>query len=107
MLQSAYCVVQTTCPDQPTCQTIIKELFDLHLAACVQVQEIQSHYIWEGKIQHEKELLLNIKTLSKHFQTIQNLICKLHPYEVPEIIQIPILKGSPPYLQWINKATYA
>ncbi len=101
MTKPSCCIVQTTCPDEKSCQRIIDELFNHHLAACIHTQEIKSHYIWNKKIEHDKEILLGIKTQNTHFHAIEKLIKSIHPYEVPEILLLPIIDGSPEYLEWL------
>lgn len=84
-------------------QTLVKE----KLAACVNVVfPIRSYYTWKGKVHKDKESLLIIKTKSLLFERLKKKILSLHSYEVPEIIFLPIQKGSKSYLDWIDKETY-
>jgi periplasmic divalent cation tolerance protein len=65
----------------------------------------QSFYWWEGNICSEKECLLLIKTKASLYSRLEKRIKKIHPYQVPEIIALPIEKGSPEYLDWLDKET--
>jgi periplasmic divalent cation tolerance protein len=94
-----------TCPNQEIADKIATSLLEGRLAACVQFQNIVSRYIWEDEICTNPEIMLFIKTQSHHYQAIQNTIIKNHPYQVPEIISIPIKDGLPSYLAWISDST--
>ncbi len=97
-----YSVIMTTFKDRTVGDKIINALLEQNLAACIQESEIKSHYKWQGKIEHENETLLLIKTRAELFDDIKNLILELHDYETPEIIMMPITKGSKTYLEWIE-----
>ncbi len=72
------------------------------LAACVSIiRNVESTFIWKGKIDRSKETLLVIKTKEACFKRLKNQVKKIHSYEVPEIIGIPIIAGSKEYLDWI------
>jgi periplasmic divalent cation tolerance protein len=74
------------------------------LAACVQIiNPIQSIYRWEGKIVEDKEALLLLKTKTTLTDGIKTLLKEIHPYEVPELIIIPVGDGYEPYLSWVDK----
>jgi periplasmic divalent cation tolerance protein len=75
------------------------------LAACVQIQQIESFYAWVDNIEHGNEHLLAIKTKATLFEDLSRFILQNHDYHIPEIVQIPIEKGSGPYLEWIEAAT--
>ncbi len=75
------------------------------LAACVQIIEITSHYIWEGHKQIGKEYLLLLKTRRSLYDRIEGFIRNRHGYAVPEIILIPVEAGFEPYLRWIQEST--
>ena len=96
-----FSIVMTTCGDADRARPITCALLEEGLAACVQVMPIQSHYIWEGAVQHEHEVLLLIKCRAENYKAIENVILRLHDYEVPEIVQIPITDGSRKYLDWV------
>jgi periplasmic divalent cation tolerance protein len=102
-MQEDYCIVMTTCPDKTAAQAIIGGLLKQRLAACIQEIGIDSSYRWKGKLEREKELLLLIKTKSSLYGKIEAFINANHPYEVPEIIRVPVTAGSPSYLAWIDE----
>lgn len=95
-------VVLTTCPDEATAARIATELIDSRLAACVTRQPVHSTYRWQGRIENEPEVLLVIKTLNSRFPDLEIRLKSLHPYEVPEIIALPIAAGSNAYLSWLS-----
>ena len=81
-------------------------LVSKRLAACVQlVSKLESHYRWKGKKEISREILLIIKTRSSLYKKVEAAILKNHSYEVPEIICLPISKGSKTYLNWLAKET--
>jgi len=83
---------------------VAEKLISSQLAACVNIiPGIQSVYEWEGKYCHDKERLLLIKTTKENETDLYQMIQKIHPYELPEIISLPIQNGSPDYLNWIRK----
>jgi periplasmic divalent cation tolerance protein len=78
-------------------------LIGAHLAACVQIlPEMESVYRWEGKIERQSEILLLAKTTTAKFADLEREVRALHSYETPEIIAVPIVAGSNPYLQWLD-----
>lgn len=101
-----YVLILTTVPDGPTAKSVATGLLEGRLAACVTVMpSCESRYWWEGKIAEEQELTLFIKTRSELFDLVEAKIKALHPYRVPEVIAVPILRGSPSYLDWISSET--
>jgi len=77
-------------------------LVGAHLAACVQIlPEMESVYRWEGKIERQSEILLIAKTTTAKFAELEREVRALHSYETPEIIAVPIIAGSSPYLSWL------
>ena len=78
-------------------------LVSKRLAACVQILPgLESHYRWKGKKETSQEVLLLIKTKTSIYKKVESLILKNHPYEVPEIICLPIAQGSKTYLSWLG-----
>ena len=76
-----------------------------HLAACVQIlPEMESVYRWQGKVERQAEVLLIAKTTLAKFDELEREVRALHSYDTPEIVAIPILTGSAPYLEWLVKA---
>lgn len=100
-----YCIVLTTCPSQEEADKIATMLIHEHLAACVQVMAILSYYEWKGRVNSDSERLLFIKARAENYERIESLILKNHSYEVPEIVQVPILKGSKDYFGWIDEVS--
>ena len=100
-------VVLVTVPSQETGQEIARALVKQKLAACVNLlTPIQSIYTWEGKVQEEEEALLIIKSRAELFEEkLMPAIRAMHPYEVPEIIALPVLAGLPDYLNWVDEST--
>uniref|UniRef100_A0A832GZS5 Divalent-cation tolerance protein CutA n=1 Tax=Oscillatoriales cyanobacterium SpSt-402 TaxID=2282168 RepID=A0A832GZS5_9CYAN len=97
-----FCVVLVTVPSKAQAESIAKTLVELKLAACVSVLPVCSIYTWQGNLQTEEEWQLLIKSSLARFTELETKLRAIHPYEVPEIIAVPILAGSPPYLQWIE-----
>jgi len=81
-------------------------LVGAHLAACVQIlPEMESVYRWQGKIERQSEVLLIAKTMRGKFDELEREVRALHSYDTPEIVAVPIVTGSAPYLEWLNQAT--
>ena len=96
-------IVLCTVPDRDTAEQIAANLVTERLAACVNiVPGITSVYRWENRIEKDAEYLLIIKTHSAVFDRLQDSIKRQHPYELPEVIAVPIKDGLPEYLDWIS-----
>ena len=104
-MSAEYCMVMATFPDAAVAARILEGLLAARLAACVQTLPIQSAYRWQGKIQREPEVLALIKTTAARYPEIEARIRAEHPYETPEIIAVPIIKGSREYINWLNDET--
>jgi len=103
-MDSKYVTVFCTVPDEKTAEKISKTLVEEKLAACCNIiRNIRSIYAWEGKIYDDPELLIIIKTRAAAFERIEKRIGELHPYNVPEIIALPIVVGNKPYLNWVKE----
>jgi periplasmic divalent cation tolerance protein len=77
-----------------------------HLAACVQIlPEMESVYRWQGQVERQSEVLLIAKTTREKFDELEREVRALHSYDTPEIIAVPVITGSAPYLDWLNRAT--
>ena len=95
-----------TCPDEPTAQRLAHGLVDQRLAACVNILPgIESVYRWDGTVKSDAEILLLIKTTAERWDALEALIREQHPYELPEIVGIPVTRGLAPYLDWITDET--
>lgn len=105
-MQTDYQIILTTCPDQLQAETLANSLIEAGLAACVNIiPGLTSIYKWKGELTSGTEVQLVIKTHSKRYPEVENHIAALHPYELPEIISVPITNGLPDYLTWIDSAT--
>lgn len=96
-------LILSTSPDRESAERIAGALVTERLAACVNiVPGIRSVYHWKGTLQSSEEHLLIIKAPSGHYATIQKRLLELHPYELPEIVAVPIAEGLPAYLSWLS-----
>ena len=101
-----YILVMTTCNQRTTARRIADGVVEQRLAACVNVLAgIESVYAWQGKIEHDEEILLVMKARASHYAQLEQAIKALHDYELPEIIAVPIDTGSAEYLNWIKTVT--
>jgi len=100
-------VVLITAPDKEVGRQIAWTLLEQRLAACVNIlPAINSLYVWEGKLQDEEEVLLVVKSRAELFQEgLLPAVQAVHPYQVPEIIALPVMAGLRSYLEWIDKQT--
>lgn len=96
-----YSIVLVTAPSQELAITLGHTLVTEGLAACTSFLPITSIYTWNGEVHQAQEWQLIIKTDLQSFVRLESRIRQLHTYEVPEIIALPIIAGSQPYLQWI------
>lgn len=106
-MKPKYCLIYCTCPADPkVADIIIKTLIINKLAACVNViEQVNSYYIWEEKLTTSSEKLLIIKTKFSLQQQVEDTIKKLHPYNCPEIITVPIINCYKIYSKWIDSIT--
>jgi len=104
-MSSEYAMIIATFPDREAAKKIARLLVEKQLAACVQMFPIESVYRWKGEICEDSEIALFIKSRAALFADIANTIKELHPYEVSEIILLPIADGLPEYLGWIGECT--
>lgn len=100
-----YCVVLVTVDSEEEGTTIANTLLTEKLAACINMLPLNSFYTWQGKIQQDREWQLLIKTRFCLFAELTKRVQILHSYDVPEIIALPIVSGSPTYLNWIGENT--
>lgn len=99
-------LVLTTVPDADTAQRIAGLLVTQRLAACVNIlAPCTSVYRWQEEIEHAAEVPLLIKTTLLRYPALQAALTEAHPYELPEIIALPLRKGLPAYLAWIGAET--
>ena len=97
--------VMTTTETKEQAQTIARHLVGKKLAACVQITDaIESTYFWKGKLECSREYHCLIKTREDLFSQVETAIKKLHSYEIPEIIAVPVINGSQEYLKWLDES---
>jgi periplasmic divalent cation tolerance protein len=98
-------IVLVTTPDRKLADKIAQVLIEEKLAACVNIlPEVYSRYWWRGRIENDRELLLIIKTLKSRFKALQKRVLKLHAYEAPEILALPVAAVNPTYLKWLSES---
>ena len=98
-------LIYITFPNKQEAKKIGRILIEKRLAGCVNMFPVEAIYQWKGKITEEKEVVLIAKTFEKNFSKIEKLVKKLHSYETPCILAIPVNKVSKNYLNWIKKET--
>lgn len=97
-------VVLSTCATSREAKRIARSLVEKKLAACVNVlPAVQSVYRWQKKIEDTREVLLVIKSSRGLFESLCTELAKLHSYEVPEVVALPVVDGSEQYLQWMDR----
>jgi periplasmic divalent cation tolerance protein len=96
-------VVLSTCGSAEEAERLARQLLDEHLAACVNViSSARSFYRWKGAIENAEEYLLVIKTSRDLFERLRVVLEAAHSYELPEILALPVVEGSPTYLNWLE-----
>lgn len=100
-----YVVVLVTCGTRREAARIARAVVTAKLAACVNVLDtpVRSTYRWKGKVEQAREFLLLIKTSRRRLPALQAEVARLHSYDVPEFIALPIVAGSPAYLAWLGE----
>jgi periplasmic divalent cation tolerance protein len=100
-----YVVVLVTCGSRAEAQRIAREIVARRLAACANLLEtpVRSVYRWKGKVEKAREFLLLIKTSARLLPALQAEVQRLHSYDVPEFIALPIVAGSQKYLAWLSE----
>lgn len=101
----AHAVLLTTVSDKAAARTMAWALVERHLAACVQMMPIDSVYAWKGQVEEAGEILLICKIKRSDYAEVEAAILKLHSYETPEIIMLPIEAGLSAYLSWVDAVT--
>ena len=99
-------VVLVTCSSMAEAQRIARGVVEGRLAACVNILPgvVHSIYRWKGKVESSRERLLLIKTSRKRIAKLRAAVERLHSYDVPEFVALPIAAASPAYLAWIEKS---
>jgi len=99
-------LVISNLPDQESAAKLAAILIEQRLAACVNVQSpCTSVYRWQGKVETATEVPVFIKTTREHYPALEQAIKANHPYELPEIIAVPLVAGLPAYLEWVRTET--
>lgn len=105
-MPAEHLLVLTTCPDAGTARSLARALVEERLAACVnRLDGVTSTYVWQGEMREDGECLLLIKTAAAVFSRLEARLRSLHPYELPEILALPVEDGTPAYLDWIARST--
>ena len=99
-------VVFCTCPDETVARQLATGLVEQRLAACVNVlPPIRSIYRWQGSVHDDSESLVMIKTARARYAALERWLHEHHPYDVPEVIAVPVESGLPAYLDWVAQET--
>lgn len=94
----------STCPDDETAKRIAEVLVRERLATCVnRMSSVRSTYFWNGRLQDDGEILLMIKTVQSRLPELTARLKAVHPYELPELIALPITGGNEAYLRWVRE----
>jgi periplasmic divalent cation tolerance protein len=99
-------LVLTNLPDRAAAEQLADLLVEKRLAACVNIlAPCRSVYRWEGAVQHDEEHPMLIKTTAERYPELEKALRAGHPYELPEIVAVPIERGLPAYLEWVASET--
>ena len=98
-------ILISTFPDKKTTTKIANQLVKKKLVACVNITKILSVYSWKGKIENQSEYLALFKTTKTKLRPLKKELGKLHPYDVPEIVEINPISMNKPYLKWLVDST--
>ena len=99
-------LVFTNLPDRSAANALARALVERRVAACVNVlSECTSAYRWQGKVETATEIPMLMKTTAAAYPELERTIRELHPYELPEIVAVPICSGLPEYLDWVATET--
>ncbi len=105
-MPGATILVLTQLPDRASAQGLARALVEGRLAACVSIgASVESLYHWRGQIETAQEVPVAIKTRAGHYAAVEAAILARHPYELPEILAVPITHGLARYLEWIGTET--
>ena len=99
-------LVLTNLPDRAAAERLAEQLVGQRLAACVNIlAPCRSVYRWQDEVQHDEEHPMLIKTTLERYPALEQALRAGHPYELPEIVAVPIERGLPAYLQWVAAET--
>ena len=103
---TAFIIVITTLPSKEEAEKLSEKLLKARLAACVNISsQMESLFHWKGQIDRQNEVLVIMNSRKQLFTKLSEWIMTHHPYDVPEILALPVLMGSDDYLNWINEET--
>jgi periplasmic divalent cation tolerance protein len=100
-------LVLVTCGSLPEARKIARAVVEKHFAACVNIltAPVESLYTWKGKLERSRERLLLIKTTAKRLNALEREVLRLHSYDTPEFLVLPIAAGATAYLAWLAQNT--
>ena len=101
--KSEYLQVATTVEQRGQAEQLARHVLEKRLAGCVQILQCESLYHWQGKIEKSGEFLCLMKTRRDLFDRLEQAVKEIHPYEVPEILAVPVAAGGGEYLQWLDR----
>jgi periplasmic divalent cation tolerance protein len=104
--ETRFRLVLVTCATLEEARKIARGVVENHLAACVNIvtHAVESFYTWEGKLENSSEYLLMIKTTEERLEELQKEVLRLHSYDTPEFVVLPIVAGSEDYLKWLAES---
>lgn len=105
--EARYCVVMTTIGSDDEARALCRSLVEAGLVACAQRVPIQSLYRWEGELVEDPETLVLLKTRRARSPEVMAALQAQHPHDVPEVIEVPVTAGWPPYLRWVDEQTHS
>ncbi|MBN1296829.1 divalent-cation tolerance protein CutA [bacterium] len=106
-MNSNFCLVMTSVSAEHQAVELAKKVIEFQLGRCVQIiPKIRSIYYWDGEICDDDEWLLLIKTRSESIEPLMQHLPEWHPYELPEMIVLPLIAGYEPYLHWLSEWKY-
>ena len=104
-MRTDYIVIYVTCGAKKEAEGIARLLVSTRLVACANlIPKVESVFWWKGKVDRAKEVLVMLKARARDFKSIEKTVRRIHSYDVPEIIAIPIVAGSQDYLRWIENS---
>lgn len=99
-------LIQTTTPTRDEALRLARGLVEQHLVACAQISDIESIYLWDGKLQQEPECRLLLKTSADKWPEVERFIREQHSYDVPAIFAVPIAQANEAYGAWVHQSTH-
>jgi periplasmic divalent cation tolerance protein len=102
---SRFVVVLVTAPNLKTARSLARAALAARRIACANlIPKVESHYVWQGKVECNAEVLLVLKTTQRQLKALEQLILSKHPYDVPEFIVLPVTRGNARYLDWLSQS---